>query len=993
MSEPQNRPPRRSRLAQRLLRVEQAAANALEVMRLGRLSPRRDTPYEVVHRGRHHRLRRYGAARAGEARPAILLVPPLMVTAEVYDVAPELSAVTALVDAGIDTWVVDFGAPEREEGGMSRTLDDHVHAVVEAVGHVRRVTGRDVHLAGYSQGGMFAYQVAAYLGSEGVASVITFGSPVDIHKNLPNVGAEVAGRMIQAVRPLVEPTLTRIEGLPGALTSLGFKLLSARKEAAQFVELVQKLHDRQALEKREARRRFLGGEGFVAWPGPALRKFIDDFVVHNRMLSGGFVIDGRTVTLAELRRPVLCFVGTRDELARPRAVRAITRAAPLAEVFEVALPAGHFGLVVGSTANQKSWPTVIAWLRWREGIGPRPALLPEQGEARPAADEAAEEAPEGEASGEAPAMELFLDVLSEAARSAWNKLGEVVVDAGDTADALRYQLPRLLRLRSIEDGTFLSPGRELGDRARAIPDRTFFLFGGRAFTYGEAERRVDAVARGLLACGVRPGDRVGVLMGARPSYLTITTALNRVGAVAVLVSPRLDDEALGRAFAIEPLGFLAADPERVARARAVFAGPILMLGSGPREGRAALAGVIDMEGIDPEAVSLPAGFLMNPGRAGDLALVIVAQGDGGGLAPRRITNRRWAFSALGAAAACTLTEADTVYCCSPLHHPAGLLVSVGAALASGARLALATRFDPEVFWGEVRSYGATVTFYAGELARELVDARVSSAERRSPLRLFAGSGMRADVWRQLTERTGVGVLEFYAPTEGTLVLANASGEKVGALGRPLPGSAEVALAAFDVASRSIARDVVGRGRRVGAGEPGLLLTRLDQPAAGPRAGVDAAPPATPDRVLRDVFEPGDAWLPSGDLVSRDEDGDCWFVDRLADVVRTAAGPAPSRPIEDALYALPEVALAAAYGVAVAGAAAETAVAALVLRPSARLDREAAVRALASLPEASRPRYLRVVDHIAMTEGYRVLKAELRAEGIPADLVIDLAGPC
>ena len=388
-----------------------------------------------------------------------------------------------------------------------------------------------------------------------------------------------------------------------------------------------------------------------------------------------------------------------------------------------------------------------------------------------------------------------------------------------------------------------------------------------------------------------------------------------------------------------------------------------------------------MEGIDPEAVSIPAGFLMNPGRAGDLALVIIAQGDGGGLAARRITNRRWAFSALGAAAACTLTEADTVYCCSPLHHPAGLLVSVGAALASGARLALATRFDPEIFWGEVRSYGATVTFYAGELARELVDARVSSAERRSPLRLFAGSGMRADVWRQLTERTGVGVLEFYAPTEGTLVLANASGEKVGALGRPLPGSAEVALAAFDVASRSIARDVVGRGRRVGVGEPGLLLTRLD-----------AAPPARPDRVLRDVFEPGDAWLPSGDLVSRDEDGDCWFVDRLADVVRTAAGPAPSRPIEDALYALPEVALAAAYGVAVAGEPAETAVAALVLRPGARLDREAAVRALASLPEASRPRYLRVVDHIAMTEGYRVLKAELRAEGIHAAEVIDLAGP-
>ncbi len=266
---------------------------------------------------------------------------------------------------------------------MRRTLDDHVRAVVLAVGRVRAATGRDVHLAGYSQGGMFAYQAAAYLGSEGVASVITFGSPVDIHQNLPAVSTAVAGRILQAARPLVEPTLSRIEGLPGVITSTAFKLVSARKEVGQLVDFVQKLHDRQALVKREARRRFLGGEGFVAWPGPALRTFVDEFIVHNRMMSGGFVIDGRTVTLADLRSPVLYFVGTRDEIARPRAVRAIRKAAPGVPVFEVALPAGHFGLVVGGTANRSTWPTVLEWIHWREGQGPRPDLLPpEDGRAR-----------------------------------------------------------------------------------------------------------------------------------------------------------------------------------------------------------------------------------------------------------------------------------------------------------------------------------------------------------------------------------------------------------------------------------------------------------------------------------------------------------------------------------------------------------------------------------------------------------------------------------
>lgn len=972
-----------------LARLEQAAANAVELMRLGRLTPRRDTPYEVVHQGRCYRLRRYGEAPVStttSTRPVLLLIPPLMVTAEVYDVAPELSAVTALTAAGVDTWVVDFGAPEREEGGMSRTLDDHVAAVVDAVAQVQARTagGRGVHLAGYSQGGMFAYQVAAYLGGEGIASVITFGSPIDIHKSLPRVGAAVASRMIQVVEPLIEPTLQRIEGLPGMLTSMGFKLVSARKELGQLVDFVQKLHDRQALEKREARRRFLGGEGFVAWPGPALRKFVDDFIVHNRMLSGGFVIEGRAVTLAELRCPVLCFVGARDEIARPRAVRAIVRAAPQAEVFQVELQAGHFGLVVGGTANRLTWPTVIEWLRWREGQGPRPALVPSSEAARVASevDEVDEEQAENAEIVASVDIETFYDVAREALGSAWNQLGEAVVDLGDTADALRYQLPRLMRLRRMDEDTRVSSGRALAEQARAIPERTFFLWKGRAFSYADASRRVDNVVRGLVACGVAPGDRVGVLMEGRPSYLTMTTALSRLGAVAVLMSPRLDAPSLGLALALEPLRFVAADPENAARARAASpadAQVLVLGGAGPtgQPARTAPApGTVDLEAIDPAAVVLPEGFATNLGRAGDLAMIIVTQGEGGGLRAARITNRRWALSALGAAAACTLTPADTVYSCLPLHHPAGLLVSVGAALVGGARLALATRFDPEVFWAEVRTYGATVAFHAGELGRELVNAPRTAAERGSPLRLFAGSGMRADVWRRLVARTSVGVLEFYASTEGTLVLANAAGEKVGALGRPLPGSSDGAVAAYDLAAGALARDALGRGRRAAVNEPGLLLARLD-----------VAPVSMGARVLRDVLEPGDAWLATGDLARVDAGGDYWFVDRVADVIHAAGGPLCPRAVEDTLYALPEVAHAVLYGVEIAGHAGEVPVAAIVLRSGAQLDEGALRRALEALPPEARPRFVRVVEAIPRTEGYRPLKGALRAAGVEGALAV------
>ena len=294
-------PPRRRRLVRT---VALATQNALELVRAGRLTSPYKAPFEVVYEDRVHTLRRYlvddSEVEGPRVKAPLILIPPLMVASEIYDMAPDISSVGWLLRHGVDVWLVDFGAPEEIEGAMNRTLDDHVRTVAAAVDMVRDLTGHDVHLAGYSQGGMFVYQAAAYSRSRNLASLITFGSPVDIRRNLPAVSDDLAERAIDAARRAIEIPLQKVDGLPGFLTSTGFKVLSARKELQQFVDFVSKLADRQALEKRESKRIFLGGGGFVSWPGPALRAFIDDMIVNNRMRSGGFVIDGRTLTLADI---------------------------------------------------------------------------------------------------------------------------------------------------------------------------------------------------------------------------------------------------------------------------------------------------------------------------------------------------------------------------------------------------------------------------------------------------------------------------------------------------------------------------------------------------------------------------------------------------------------------------------------------------------------------------------------------------------------------
>src|SRR5881397_2994947 len=116
------------------------AQGALEVARFGGFETgEAPSPFEVVARRPVYRLRHYFPESGGG--PPLLLVPPLMLASEVYDVSPASSAVTILHAHGADPWVVDFGAPEREEGGLERTLTDHVLAVSDAVDRVCEYTG------------------------------------------------------------------------------------------------------------------------------------------------------------------------------------------------------------------------------------------------------------------------------------------------------------------------------------------------------------------------------------------------------------------------------------------------------------------------------------------------------------------------------------------------------------------------------------------------------------------------------------------------------------------------------------------------------------------------------------------------------------------------------------------------------------------------------------------------------------------------------------
>ena len=368
------------------------------------------------------------------------------------------------------------------------------------------------------------------------------------------------------------------------------------------------------------------------------------------------------------------------------------------------------------------------------------------------------------------------------------------------------QLPRLSRLGRTRPDTRLSLGLLLREQGRRAPGDVWLLYRDRAYTNAEADAVVDAVTHALLAAGVRQGERVGVLMKPRPSAMAVVAALNRLGAVAVLLRPEGET---AREIDIAGVTRVVADVDAPDLPAAEAVLPDGAVHTFHLDEVAAPEGTLVLPGPDFKP---PGWYVPDGGRAGDLAFILFA-GEGAGTSANHVTNGRWALSALGTATSASLGGTDTVLSINPLHHPSGLLTSLGGAVASGARLAIASAPDAATFWDESRRYGATVVSYTWAQLRTLTEAPPSEAERHHAIRLFLGSGMPPGLWVRVLERfSPARVLEFWVTGEEDVVLANISGSKPGAVGRPLPGSAPVRLARYDI-----------RGRRLTVGEDGFLL--------------------------------------------------------------------------------------------------------------------------------------------------------------------------
>ncbi len=213
--------------------------------------------------------------------------------------------------------------------------------------------------------------------------------------------------------------------------------------------------------------------------------------------------------------------------------------------------------------------------------------------------------------------------------------------------------------------------------------------------------------------------------------------------------------------------------------------------------------------------------------------------------------------------------------------------------------------------------------YIGELCRYLVHRPFVPEERRHRLRLACGNGLRLDIWNEFQNRFHIPhIVEFYAATEGNVMLFNFDG-KPGAVGR-LPGIMArrfpATLIALDPKTNKPLRNargfcVVCKDGEVGEAV-GLVMDDRAMPGARYEGYVNEADDER--KIVRDVVENGDVWFRTGDLMRRDERGYFYFVDRIGDTFRWKGENVSTVEVADTIGRFPGITEANVYGVEVPG---------------------------------------------------------------------------
>lgn len=536
----------------------------------------------------------------------------------------------------------------------------------------------------------------------------------------------------------------------------------------------------------------------------------------------------------------------------------------------------------------------------------------------------------------------------------------------------------LLRMRHVGPNSHLTVADLTERHARERPHAPALLCEDQVMDYAGLDARANRYANWALGLGVRRGEVVGLLMENRPDYVAAWLGLLKLGAVVALFNTNLRGPALAHTMNVAGarhliLGAELADAYDDARNR-LDAPPTAWCDG-------AVAGYEDLE-----TALATAGTTFDPAHRAevtenDLAFFIFTSGTTGLPKAARISHMRMLYMMYGFAGALNAGPSDRMYNVLPLYHTAGGICALGPAFTTGGSMAIRRKFSVHEFWEDVHRYQPTFFQYIGELCRYLLNAPPAAHERDHRLRAITGNGLRSEIWPAFQKRFAIPkILEFYGATEGNVSMVNYDGT-VGAVGR-LPSYMrnimKIRLVRFDVEREIPVREADGRCRECAVGEAGEAIGKIENEPGKNFEGYTRHED-TEKKILRDVFEQGDAWFRTGDLLRRDENNYFYFVDRIGDTFRWKGENVSTNEVAEALSVLPGVKEANVYGVSIPGMDGRAGMVALVAAPGFDVEHLPA-HLEGVLPAYAKPLFVRLRPELEITGTFKLRKVDLVKDG-------------
>jgi long-chain acyl-CoA synthetase len=495
-------------------------------------------------------------------------------------------------------------------------------------------------------------------------------------------------------------------------------------------------------------------------------------------------------------------------------------------------------------------------------------------------------------------------------------------------------------------------------------DRIALVVGERQMSFRQLESESNRVANGLVAIGVKPGDRVALFGANSCEWVVAYYGIAKTGAVLNPLSSMLTTDELRYTVTDAGARVVIGSAEKAGQLRELKAAGVLdhivLWGADEADGAIMLADWLRRNSAE---------FTVRPRQPSDLAVIAYTSGTTG--RPKgALQSQRAVFAAASGTALMAARNADDrVVSALPLFHVYGSCV-MNAAMLAGSMLITLPRFSELAMLSAIATHRATLmdgvpTAYYYLLAHPEFDRYDLSSLR---LCWVGGQTLPAAKSLEFTRRTGCPVHEVWGMTE----LAGATSanpvygpNKPGTIGQPYPGNS------FRVV------DINDAAREMPRGQPGELMF------TGPLVmlGYHNNPAASAETVRPD------GWLHTGDIAIMDDDGYATIVDRKKDMILTAGFNVYPAELERVLCMHPAVALSAV-GSIPDEAKGELAKAYVMLKPGGEATSASLIaHCREHLAAYKVPRAVQFVDSVPMTASGKIMRRMLKSidDGRRADV--------